>query len=311
MAVLISLDIGGTSIRAASYPLIGEEPVQHFKSTTSTPGETVFDRVCQSIRQVSPTGSEIKAIGVATAGPLDPHTGFIFDAPNIPGWKDFPLGERLQQEFHVPVVVENDANMAAYGEWKFGAGVGHHDLLYLTISTGIGAGVISSDVLISGCRGLGAELGHVTVIPDGPLCSCGKRGHLEAISSGPAIVSYYLQLLKEGGKSTPLNNVLLSARDVSLAAQAGDLLARKAFQYAGSHLGLALAGFIHIFNPSIIILGGGVSQSGVLLTDPMMERMRLEVMEPNYLKDLQVLPSKLGDDAGLVGILAFTRQTLS
>lgn len=310
MAVLISVDIGGTSIRATSYPLIGQEPVRHFKTSTTSPGETVYDRVCQSIRQVLPPGTEIKAIGVATAGPLDPRSGFIFDAPNIPGWKDFPLGERLRHEFNVPVVVENDANMAAFGEWKFGAGVGLHDLLYLTISTGIGAGVISSDLLIRGYRGLGAELGHVTLIPDGPLCSCGKRGHLEAISSGPAIVSYYLQLLKEKGQPTGPANVHFSTREVALAAQSGDPLALQAFQHAGSHLGLALAGFIHIFNPAMIVLGGGVSQSGPLLTDPMMERMRAEVMEPIYLKDLQILPSKLGDDAGLMGVLAFTRQSL-
>jgi len=310
MVTIITVDIGGTSMRAAAYFPDRIKPIIHKKIKTSDSNQSVYERLVSLIHSVWQNGFEVAAIVVSTAGPLDPKTGFIFDAPNIPGWKDFPLGENLSKEFSIPIYVGNDANLAALGEWSFGCGAGHHDLIYLTISTGIGGGIICNDQLVEGSNGLAAELGHIIVLPDGPICSCGKQGHLEAISSGPAIVNYVHQMLLQGEKSFLFGSKDLTAFDVASAARKGDQLAIRAFSRAGTYLGQALASFIHIFNPSLIIIGGGVSQSGPLLFEPMQRELQADIMDPSYMKGLQIVPAALGDDSGLLGALALGRQKL-
>jgi glucokinase len=197
------------------------------------------------------------------------------------------------------------------GEWKYGAGQGHHDLLYITISTGIGGGAICNDTLIEGCRGMATELGHITVLPGGPLCSCGVPGHLEAVASGPAIVKYVNSRIAAGQVSTLRPGSVLSAREVAEAAKKGDKLAREAFTRAGGFIGQAVADFLHIFNPSIVIFGGGVTQSGHLIMDPIQESMQRNIMDRSYLDGLKIVTVKLGDDAGLLGALAQARIRLS
>ena len=310
MVALITVDIGGTSMRAAAYPSNSIKYTSHNKISTVNSKGTVFENLAGLIRSVWPDNAEVAAISVAVAGPLNPRTGFLYDAPNIPGWKDFPLGDKLKEVFPIPVIIGNDANLAAVGEWKYGAGVGHTDLIYLTISTGIGGGIVSNNILLEGYNGLAAELGHVTVQPDGPVCPCGQRGHLEALSSGPAMVDYVSQMLLKGKESTLNLEKNISAYDIALAARNGDDLAVSAFNHAGFYLGQAIASFIHILNPSVIILGGGVAISGSLLFDPVIKKIRNDVMDPIYLKNLEIVPAKLGDDAGLVGALAVARQKL-
>jgi glucokinase len=179
----------------------------------------------------------------------------------------------------------------------------------LTISTGIGGGVISDNHLLIGVRGLAAELGHITVLPDGPLCGCGQRGHLEAVASGPAIARYVNEQLERGAASIIKPDANLAAREVSEAAHRGDALAIEALTRAGTFIGQALADFLHVFNPSIVIFGGGVSQTGDLLFNPVRDAVKRFVMEPTYLKDLVITPAALGDDAGLLGALALARTT--
>ena len=310
MVALITVDIGGTSMRAAAYPSNSINHLSHNKISTEKSKSKVFENLVGLIRSVWPDNAEVAAISVAFAGPLDPKTGFIFDAPNIPEWKDFPLGDKLSEVFPIPVFIGNDANLAAVGEWKYGAGVGHSDLIYLTISTGIGGGIISNNQLLEGYNGLAAELGHITVQPDGAICPCGKKGHLEALSSGQAIVDYVRQMLLAGKESILDLEKNISAYDIALAARNGDDLAISAYDHAGFYLGQAIASFIHIFNPSIIILGGGVANSGSLLFDPVIKKIKIDVMDPIYLKNLVIVPAKLGDDAGLVGALVVARQKL-
>lgn len=310
MVALITADIGGTSMRAAAYPSNGIHPLTHRKISTENSNSTVFESLVGLIRSVWPDDADVAAISVASAGPLDPRTGFIFDAPNIPGWKDFPLGDKLSEVFPIPVFIGNDANLAALGEWKYGSGVGHSDLIYLTISTGIGGGIISNNILLEGSNGLAAELGHITVQPDGAICSCGQKGHLEAVSSGLAIVYFVRQMLLAGKNSILDLEKNISAYDIAQAARNGDDLAISAYDLAGFYLGQALASFIHIFNPSIIILGGGVANSGSLLFDPIKRKIISDVMDPIYLQNLEIVPAKLGDEAGLVGALVVARQKL-
>jgi glucokinase len=223
---------------------------------------------------------------------------------------NFPLGPNLSRRFGVPAFVDNDANLAALGEWKFGAGRGHHHVLYITVSTGVGGGVIANDRLLQGFHGLATELGHTIVDPDGPLCSCGFAGHLEAFSSGPAIVKYVLQELEAGAPSEMKADESLTARVVADAALHGDALAISAYRRAGEYLGIAVASFLHAFDPSIVIFGGGVSQVGPLLFDPFYATLKKRVFHPRYLEDLKIEMAAVGDDAGLLGALALAQISL-
>ncbi len=310
MGVIIAVDIGGTQIRVASFSHDNIKPLNYRRTLTTTGNGPVFDRMAAMILSVWQDG-QVDAISVATAAPLDPKTGYILDASNIPGWRNFPLGEKLIERFQVPVFVGNDANLAAIGEWHYGVGQGHHDLLYLTISTGIGGGVIINDQVLLGSHGLAAELGHITVDPQGPICSCGRSGHLEAIASGPAIVLYVREKLADRQPSILQAKTNLTARDVAEAASQGDELARAAFTRAGEYLGQALADFLHIFNPSIVIFGGGVSQCGSILLEPVEDSLKRHVMNLSYLESLELAIAKLGDEAGLLGALSQAQSKLA
>lgn len=307
MSLTIAIDIGGTHIRVAAYEPDSTKPVAHHKSKSlaNTPG--VYDRLVKAIESIWQEG-KISSMGIASPGPLDPHSGTILDTPNIPEWANFPVAPRLSEHFRVPVFLDNDANLAALAEWHFGAGKGHSDLVYLTISTGIGGGVISNNNLLQGYRGMGAELGHMIIDADGPLCGCGHPGHVEAFSSGPAIARYVEEQLNAGGKSSLHADPNLSATQIADAARQGDSLAISAFARAGHYLGIAVANYLAIFDPSILIFGGGVSQVGDLLFKPFEESLRKHVFHPHYLDDLTITKAALGDDAGLLGALALARM---
>jgi len=308
MTIAIAVDIGGTHIRVAAYESNSTTPLAHIrtKSLATQPG--VFDRLVQAIESIFPQNDTVDAIGIASPGPLDPYTGMILETPNIKEWVNFPLAPKLSAHFGVPVHLDNDANMAGLAEWKYGAGVGHHNLVYLTISTGIGGGVISQDQLLQGYHGMGAELGHMTVLADGPLCGCGQRGHIEAISSGTAIARFVNEQIQAGQKSTLLSSPNLSTVQIADAALEGDALAISAFDRAGHYLGIAVANYLAIFDPSILVFGGGVSQVGDLLFKPFEASLRKHVFHPHYLDDLVITKAALGDDAGLLGALALARM---
>lgn len=305
MSLTIAIDIGGTHIRVAAYEPDNIKPVAHYRTRSMGHEPGVYDRLVKAIEEV--WQEDVSAIGIASPGPLDPHTGTILSTPNIPEWKNFPLATKLSERFNVPVHLDNDANMAGLGEWQFGAGKDHRDLVYLTISTGIGGGVISNDHLLQGYHGLGAELGHMTIDANGPLCGCGQRGHIEAFASGTAIARYVGEQLQAGQKSTLQPTPGLSATQVADAALNGDALAIAAFERAGHYLGVAVANYLAIFDPSILVFGGGVSQVGDLLFKPFKDSLQKNVFHPHYLDDLVITQAALGDDAGLLGALTLAR----
>ncbi len=309
MSIIVAVDIGGTQIRAAAYKSHSITPFAQKKTPTRTSEPGVFDRLVKTIQAVWQPG-EVSAIGIASPGPLDPHTGTILDTPNIKEWMNFPVGPRLCEAFGVPVYLDNDANMAGLAEWQYGAGRGHNDLVYLTISTGIGGGVISNGKLLQGFRGMAAELGHITVDPNGPLCGCGHRGHIESFASGPAIARYVAEQIKAGRESSLREIHKPTAVQVAEAAQQGDALAIEGFERAGNYLGIAVANYLAIFDPSILIFGGGASQAGELLFLPFRESLKKNVFHPHYLDDLIITKAALGDDAGLLGALALARLAL-
>ena len=310
MGTIIAVDIGGTHLRAALYEPDNTQSLVHERVETHAEEPGVYDRMQALIESIWPQDKEVKAIGIASPGPLDPHTGYILKTPNISEWQNFPLGPNLSAHFHVPAFLDNDANLAALGEWRFGAGRGHHDVLYLTISTGVGGGVIADDHLLQGYHGLATELGHTIIDPDGPLCSCGFAGHLEAFSSGPAIVRYVRQELQAGADSVLQADDSLTARVIADAAFHGDPLAISAYRRAGEYLGIGVASFLHAFDPSIVIFGGGVSQVGPLLFDSFEVSLKKRVFHPRYLEGLKIEMAALGDDAGLLGALALAQISL-
>ncbi|MGZ9167024.1 MAG: ROK family protein [Anaerolineales bacterium] len=307
MSHTVAVDIGGTQIRVAVYEPDSIKPVAHqrTRSLANVPG--VYERLEQAIEAVWPQ-EKVRAIGIASPGPLDPHTGTILATPNIPEWKNFPLTSKLSQHFDVPAYLDNDANMAGLAEWQFGAGRGHQNVVFLTISTGIGGGVISQGCLLQGFHGMAAELGHMIIDPNGPLCGCGHRGHVESLCSGPSIARYVLEQLAAGQTSSLQSQSNISAAQIADAAREGDALATSAFERAGYYLGIAVANYLAIFDPSILIFGGGVSQVGELLFKPFEESLRKHTFHPHYLDRLVITKAALGDDAGLLGALALARM---
>lgn len=311
MPIIVAVDIGGTQMRAAAYTQDKLEPIKQKKIPTLASEPGGMDRLIRVIEEVWPKHDSVAAIGLGSPGPLDPHTGFLLAPPNNPEWHNFPLAPNLEKHFGVKAYLDNDANLAALAEYRFGAGKGHHNVLFFTVSTGVGGGVIIADRLLQGYHGLAAELGHIIVDPDGPPCSCGYNGHIESFSSGPAIVKYVLGELESGTTSSLKHDPNMTPRDIAEAAKHGDDLAIRAFQRAGEYLGIGVASCLHAFDPSIIIFGGGVSQVGNLLFDPFHASLKKRVFHPRYLEGLVITRAELGDEMGLLGARALAEMKSS
>jgi len=310
MKIHIAIDIGGTQMRAASYASDTLTPIKINRIQSQVSGVQPQQRLVEVIHSVIPKDKSIEAIGIAVAGPLDLESGVIQKSPNIPAFDNFPIVDFLKLRFAAPVFLGNDANLAALGEWRYGSGQNHNNVIYLTISTGIGSGVIADNRLLLGARGMAAELGHVIIFPGGPKCSCGKRGHLEAIASGTAIARWTSDQIRQGQNSTLKGFQDIDARIIAEAANNGDSLALSAFERAGEALGIALVNFLVIFNPSCIIFGGGVSKSIDLLLPHIRKILETQIFESSYYQDLILETAALGDDAGLLGALVLARESL-
>lgn len=303
---VIGVDLGGTLIRAVRTDLAGGKGSRtELPTEAESGGEAVMERIYAAIEEVigEAKSDEVLGIGIGAPGPIG-RDGRIYDPPNLPNWGDFSLSEKIRERFDVTAIAGNDANVAALGEHIFGAGNGVDDLVYITISTGIGGGIISGGELLIGARGYAAEVGHQTLVADGPMCGCGQPGHLEALASGPAIVRNAKERLEAGASSTiPDYGEEIRGKSISEAAHAGDELARELFAEAGFYIGLGLVNLIHVLEPKRILIGGGVSQAGDLLFDPIRATVQQHVMSPIY-RDVEILPAALGADVGLMGAIA-------
>jgi glucokinase len=309
MRPVVAVDLGGTNIRAAFYPN-GEPPATTSASRLTQAADgppAVLDRIHDTIEalKVPEAARKTMAIGIGAPGPLDSTTGVVIHAPNLPGWEDVRLGEILRQRWACAVFVENDANMAVLGEWRFGSGRGSHHIVMLTLGTGIGGGIIVDDRLVRGARGLAGELGHIPVQLDGPRCSCGQLGHLEALASGTAIAR---QVREQGGLKRAASAGEATAEEIVAAALGGDPVARSVLLAAVHALGTALAGLVHTFNPERIILGGGVARAGAPFLEDVRREMFASLMDPAFANGLDLVPSSLGDEAALFGGLALVQS---
>lgn len=304
---VVAVDLGGTQIRSALIDGKGEILARAERETLAQEGpELVIKRIEACIRDVARGG---EAISIAAPGPLNPWKGIIHQAPNLPGWRDVPLADILRHTFELPVYLNNDANLAALGEHRFGAGQEVDDLIYLTISTGIGGGIISQGRLLLGANGLAAEVGHMILEPEGPPCGCGGRGHLESLASGPAIARRAVEEIEKGIETSITRLVeeelkKVTAKVVAQAAHEGDPLANSIFKEAGFYIGLGIANLLHTLNPQLVILGGGVSKAGDLLFEPIRATVRARTML-SYQEGLRIVTAALRDDVGLLGAAAF------
>ena len=304
----LTVDLGGTRIRAARCRPDGTIETRTEQLTHGEDGpDAVIERIAESLWEVWPEAGNVAAIGVVAPGPVDPFTGLIFLAPNIPGFVNLPLRDRLQAIFKVPVIIGNDANLAGLAEWRYGAAQGHHHVVYLTVSTGIGGGVIINDHLLLGSRGLAGELGHIKVDLNGSPCQCGSRGCIESIASGTGLARQVRERLQAGETSaiTALTNGDPDAVNVEVIAKAaaqGDALANDVLDRAFQALGMAVVSCLHSFNPSIVIIGGGISNLGERIFKPLRETVRQNVMDPAYI--CPIVSAQFSGDVGLLGALA-------
>ncbi len=275
----------------------------------------VLERIEESLdAALGKAGVERKrlaGLGIASPGAVDVARGIVPNAPQLPGWQDLPLARLLGERFGLPTLLENDATAAALGEHRFGAGRGSRYMLYITVSTGVGGGIIIDGGLYRGKSGAAGELGHVVIDMNGPPCRCGARGCLESLASGTAIAKRG-ELLAESGDSPILARLReeegpVTAEMMERATRMGDAASREAFRQAGHYFGVALAGFVNIFDPEVIVVGGGVAKAGDLLLEQARVIMEsLAMTQP--LKGVRLLVSELGDYAGTMGMVARLRE---
>lgn len=342
--LVVGIDLGGTQIRAAvlqgaqirarAARLTGDDP------TPERVLPRIYATVQEALDEAGITLAEIASIGVSTPGPLDSRTGTLYSPPNLPAWNGVPLRDILREKYGKPVFVENDANAAALGEYLFGAGQGSQHMVYLTVSTGIGGGVIIDGRLLEGVNGSAAELGHITIDWQGERCTCGNIGCLEALASGTAIANKANAAIANGQgaellafartmlehtttipdkgalprqdlSTQPLNpsmdqallpeeELRVTAQTVARAAEAGIPLARAIITSAAEALGVGLVNILHIFSPEIIILGGGVMQMGNMLMEPALKIVQERAMRAN-LAEARIVQAQLGVNVGLIG----------
>jgi glucokinase len=314
MKYLIGIDIGGTNIRCALFPQELSKFVRVEKISTQNPAdpnEKPVQRLVKCIKQIWPQDGEVLGMCAAAPGSIDYRKGMVLLAPNIPGWAEFPLRDILQKEFNTEIIIENDANMAGYAEFKLGAGKGHQNMLYYTVSTGLGGGIIVTGKLLQGEIGIATEVGHIVVHDKGALCGCGKKGHWEAYSSGTGIENFVKdQIAEKPALGNAFSRPDPRTAEIAQAARDGNALAKSAFERAGYYMGIGVSNYLHIFNPSCVVFGGGVTRSWDLLSEHFHASLEEHVLNRRYIQDLKIAIAELGDDAGLIGCAEFLRDQL-
>ncbi len=314
--VILGVDIGGTKCAVCIGNTRGE--VLHRLSEPTDGANRSPEAVMNSLADKGKTliatvgAASVIGVGVSCGGPLDTTTGIIYAPPNLPEWKAVPVRSLLEDALQLPVRVENDANATALAEWKFGAGIGTQNMVFMTMGTGIGGGIIADGRLIHGRNDLAGELGHQTILIDGPLCGCGKRGCLEALASGPSIERSARESDLPGREKRVLHlaggdlNKITAAHIVQAAIE-GDDFANAILQRAGRYMGIGIANIIQMLNPERVILGTIAVHAGDLILEP----IRKAVSEFAWKRSAEVcsiVPAALGDRAQDLAAIALWLQ---
>jgi glucokinase len=307
------IDIGGTKIAGGVVDVDGTILAEARVTSPATDAAVMQSAVADLVADLA-AQQPVSAVGVGAAGYVDGDRSTVLFAPNI-AWRDEPLGRNLARVTGLDVVVENDANAAAWGEFRFGAGHDVDDQLMVTVGTGIGGGVISHGRLMRGAFGVAAEIGHFCLVPDGQLCGCGNRGCFEAYASGTALVrearvaaagsSLLAQSLldRAGGDVAAIDGPLITE-----AAQDGDRFAIEQLELLGHWLGHGLASLVAVLDPAVIVVGGGVSAAGDLLLEPARRTFRRELPARGYRPEAEIRLAQLGNRAGVIGAADLARR---
>ena len=313
---VLALDMGGTKIAAAIVDgkRIGErvyKPTQAGQGVQSVMAR-LFSMIDNTLNAHNLEASQLHSISIAAAGVIDTKQGVITLSPNLPGWRGIPLRDTVRDRYGVNTVLINDASAAALGEHRFGAGKGADNVVMLTVGTGIGGGIIIDGRLYIGPSGSAGEIGHMTIDIHGPKCQCGNTGCLEKLASGTAVTTEAIRRISQGEKSCLVDIVgdeikNITAEEVEAAARSGDSLAREVIEQAATNLGIGLVNLVNIFNPEMIIIGGGVANMGDLLLEPARRVVR-ERAFPLPADAVRIVTAQLGADAGILGAAIFALE---
>ena len=315
---VVGIDIGGTKLATVVADKTGHILNKVRKPTLAEKGPEyalglLFDMVREVVNLSGLEQKSISAIGVSCGGPLDTKTGIVYSPPNLPGWDALPLKAKLESEFQVPVTIENDANASALAEYRFGGGRGYTAVLYMTMSTGIGGGIVINGQIYHGANDSAGEVGHQILLPDGPRCGCGKRGCLEALCSGPAIARRAQTAIQKRLENEKASTAILMLADgriedvksehVLEAARTGDGLALELVGETGYYMGWGIANLVNILNPDIVLLGTIAVAAGDLLLNPIRKTVSKFAMT-RPAEAVKIAPAQLGDALGDLAAVA-------
>jgi glucokinase len=319
MSVTIGIDIGGTKIAGGLVDQDGNILARARRDTPARSKQGIVDTIVAVVVDLAETATVSglgtpEAVGLGAAGLVDETRQIVRFAPNL-DWVEEPLGPAVAAGCGLPVVVENDANAAAWGEFRFGAGRGTHDLVAVTVGTGIGGGIVHRDRLVRGSYGMAAEFGHLVRVQDGRLCGCGKRGCWEQYASGNALLRKARELAADRrgeahlllglGDGTPEG---VTGQHVTHAALEGDPVALEAFRRIGTWLGTGLADVAALLDPAVFVIGGGVSEAGELLLIPARAAFTGALVAGDHRPHAQIVAAVLGNDAGMIGAADLARE---
>jgi glucokinase len=309
----IGIDIGGTKVAGGLLTAKGRLAESLVVPTLAEKGpQTSQGQVLRLIERLIRQGGgrdNIRGIGICAPGPLNPRTGVVHTPPNLPGWRNVPLARMVLDRFGVPAVVENDANAAGLAEVLIGAASGYRDIFYVTVSTGIGTGIIIDKKIYHGKNGVAGEGGHVVVDYHSPyFCGCGMRGCIEALASGPSMARRARVLLEqEHGSASLLRSLTggdlskITPKMIAEAARRKDRVAQSILDDTGFYLGVWLGGIVSLLDPEAIVIGGGVSQIGKPLFEKIRETVPKYTINRDFVPSLPILPAKLQKDVGVYG----------
>lgn len=317
--IILGIDLGGTKILTAVVTTRGNILSKDYCVTPVAGGkEAVIRAILKSgdraLKQADMKVAELRAIGVGVAGLSNPETGILFTSPNLPGLRDVPLGDIIEKGFGKKTFLINDADAAALGEFYFGAGRGTRNFIYVTLSTGIGGGIIIDGKLYTGATGMAGEVGHITIDDDGPLCSCGNRGCWESLASGTALARETRREIELGARTSILSCAggdvdKVTAEVVQKAAEAGDALAKRLISRTACYVGVGLASLINLFNPELIVIGGGLSNMGDMLLAPAYQVAENRAFKQSY-GAVRFARAELGQNSGVLGVAVFALQQM-
>lgn len=315
--IAVGIDLGGTNLKVGLVTCDGRMIASRTATTPQGPDaalDLIGSEVCELLRTAGVQRTAIIGVGIGTPGPLSPSRGVIFNCANLPGWIDVPIRDRLAALLGWPVVLDNDGNMAGFGEYWVGAGGRSGDMVALTLGTGVGCGIVIDGRILHGHHENAAETGHMIVERNGRPCPCGQRGCLEQYSSASALVRRAVEDLAAGASSHLRTRVAdiarITARDVAEAARVGDALATRLWRDACEYLAIACVNLQHLINPATIVLGGGLAEAGDLLLTPVREafsRHRWTLTDDFP----RITRATLGYDAGTIGAAGWAWQTFT